>query len=80
HDADALRFLLGVVGDDRVVLGSDYPFPLGEHLPGALIDSMDDLGADRRARLLGGNALDWLGAAAETFAPARPAAETDAGR
>lgn len=30
HDADALRFLISKVGKDRVVLGSDYPFPLGE--------------------------------------------------
>lgn len=28
---------------DRVILGSDYPFPLGEHCPGSLIDSMDEL-------------------------------------
>ena len=27
---------------DRVILGSDYPFPLGEHAPGSLIDSMDE--------------------------------------
>lgn len=27
---------------DRVILGTDYPFPLGELEPGKLIDSMDD--------------------------------------
>lgn len=26
---------------DRVVLGSDYPFPLGEHHPGKLIEEVD---------------------------------------
>lgn len=25
---------------DRVILGSDYPFPLGEHHPGKLIESI----------------------------------------
>ena len=28
---------------DRIILGSDYPFPLGEHHPGKLVESMDDL-------------------------------------
>ena len=28
---------------NRVMLGSDYPFPLGEHHPGKLIESVDDL-------------------------------------
>lgn len=25
-----------------IILGSDYPFPLGEHHPGKLIDSITD--------------------------------------
>lgn len=61
HDADALRFLLGVMGDDRVCLGSDYPFPLGEAMPGALIESLPELTADARRRLLAENTLDFLG-------------------
>src|SRR5438874_2135021 len=43
HDADALRLLLRLHGADRVALGSDYPFPLGEAEPGKLIASMTDL-------------------------------------
>ena len=30
HDDRALEFLVDVIGKDRVLLGSDYPFPLGE--------------------------------------------------
>ena len=30
HDATTLRFLAEVVGEHRIALGSDYPFPLGE--------------------------------------------------
>ncbi len=26
------------VAQDRIMLGSDYPFPLGEHVPGQLIE------------------------------------------
>ncbi|MFQ5490282.1 MAG: amidohydrolase family protein, partial [Phycisphaerae bacterium] len=45
HDAEALRYLIRLVGQDRIALGSDYPFPLGEARPGQLIESMEDLSA-----------------------------------
>ena len=60
HDPDALRYLLRLIGAERVALGSDYPFPLGEAVPGAMIDAMTDLDAETRARLLGGTALEFL--------------------
>lgn len=28
---------------DKVMLGTDYPFPLGELEPGSLIESMEDI-------------------------------------
>ncbi len=61
HDADALRYLVNLLGPERVALGSDYPFPLGEHVPGRLIDSMPDFSPDVKERLLGGTALEFLG-------------------
>lgn len=42
HDEHALKYLVSTVGVDRVILGSDYPFPLGEHHPGKLIESIQD--------------------------------------
>jgi aminocarboxymuconate-semialdehyde decarboxylase len=60
HDPRALRLVLDVFGADRVALGSDYPFPLGEARPGALIQSMQ-LNAAARDRLLFGTAREWLG-------------------
>ena len=30
HDNNALEYLVKTIGKDRVLLGSDYPFPLGE--------------------------------------------------
>jgi aminocarboxymuconate-semialdehyde decarboxylase len=60
HDADALRMLLKVFGAERVALGSDYPFPLGEMHPGELIDSISDLPAESKSRLLGGTARGFL--------------------
>jgi aminocarboxymuconate-semialdehyde decarboxylase len=60
HDADALRNLIKLVGADRIALGSDYPFPLGEDHPGALIDSMPDLTPAVKERLLCGTAQEFL--------------------
>jgi aminocarboxymuconate-semialdehyde decarboxylase len=59
HDPQALHYLIDLVGADSISLGSDYPFPLGEAVPGSLIESMD-LSDDTRARLLHGTALLWL--------------------
>jgi aminocarboxymuconate-semialdehyde decarboxylase len=59
-DPRALEFLVGTMGDDRVMLGSDYPFPLGEHPVGELIRT-STLAADAKSKLLGGNAERFLG-------------------
>jgi aminocarboxymuconate-semialdehyde decarboxylase len=61
HDAEALRFLLRVFGPQRIALGSDYPFPLGEPVPGSLIESLAELTDEVRDRLLAGTALEFLG-------------------
>jgi len=60
HDARAFRLVLDLFGAERVALGSDYPFPLGESPPGALIDALG-LPATVRDRLRSGTALEWLG-------------------
>jgi aminocarboxymuconate-semialdehyde decarboxylase len=63
HDADALRYLIGLVGARRIALGTDYPFPLGEREPGRLIESMPELAPTDRARLLRETAIEFLGLA-----------------
>ena len=69
HDVDFLRYLVGLAGADRVALGTDYPFPLGEREPGKLIESIPDFTPEVRERLLSGTALDWLGLRKEDFVP-----------
>lgn len=59
-DGAALRFLADVMGEDRVMLGSDYPFPLGEEFIGELIRTADGFGDAARSKLLGGNAMEFL--------------------
>ena len=61
HDADALRLLLKLFGAERIALGSDYPFPLGEAHPGELIESMKDLSTEVKGHLLSGTAREFLG-------------------
>ncbi len=61
HDPDALGLLLKLFGAQRVALGSDYPFPLGEAHPGKLIASMKELSAKQKTRLLSGTAREFLG-------------------
>jgi len=59
HEAAKLDYLIKLVGADQVSLGSDYPFPLGEAVPGRLVESMpyDD---EIKAMLFHGSALNWL--------------------
>ncbi|MGB3017998.1 MAG: amidohydrolase family protein, partial [Ignavibacteria bacterium] len=60
HDPHALRYLVDLAGRDKVALGSDYPFPLGEHHPGKLIESAYSDDAELVEKLLWKNAADFL--------------------
>src|SRR5262249_25432469 len=60
HSARALRFVLDALGDERVVLGSDYPFRMGARDPIAALTPLA-LAATTRERLLAGNARAFLG-------------------
>ena len=66
HDPRALRLLLDVFGPGNIAIGSDYPFPLGEQRPGALVEAMG-FAPDLRDRLRFGNALRWLGREAGAY-------------
>lgn len=60
HDQAALRYLLDVAGSNKVMLGTDYPFPLGEQEPGSGIAALG-LSDSEQAQLYHGSALEWLG-------------------
>jgi len=59
HHAGMLNYMIDLMGENSIALGSDYPFPLGEHVPGHLIESMP-LDTKTKQRLLHGTALEWL--------------------
>lgn len=58
-----LRHLIEVVGADRVMAGTDYPFDMSETDPLALIDGTDGLSEADRAAIKGGNAVRVFGIA-----------------
>lgn len=60
HNADALRFLLALIGPNRIAYGTDYPFPLGDLEHGRFIEEMDDLSPAVKSQLLSQTVLDFL--------------------
>ena len=60
-DPRSLRLLTEVMGVERVMLGSDYPFPLGEQKIGALVAESAWLDEAQKARICAGNAQDFFG-------------------
>ncbi|HEX2153622.1 MAG TPA: amidohydrolase family protein [Acidimicrobiia bacterium] len=55
HDPTALAFLVERVGADRVVMGTDYPFPMGDPDPVTTVNGIPGLSDDQRQLILEGN-------------------------
>jgi aminocarboxymuconate-semialdehyde decarboxylase len=66
HDEKALRYLVDLFGREKVCLGSDYPFPLGEERPGELIEKVFT-DSETQEWLFSKSALNWLGMKREDF-------------
>lgn len=60
HDLNTLKFLVNTMGEDKICLGSDYPFPLGENHPGKLVDELAPH-QTLEEKLKYKNAEAWLG-------------------
>jgi aminocarboxymuconate-semialdehyde decarboxylase len=61
HSPEALSYLIGLVGADRVMLGSDFCFDMGYERPVEVVTSHPELSEADKARILGGNAAGLLG-------------------
>lgn len=61
HDGDALRLIVKLFAARRVCCGSDYPFPLGESVPGEAIRSAAWATSEQREAMLAGAAREFLG-------------------
>lgn len=60
HHVPMMKYLIGLVGADRVVLGSDHPADMSYAQPVEFIDRLPDLPARERDLILGGNAARLL--------------------
>jgi aminocarboxymuconate-semialdehyde decarboxylase len=48
-DVDALRLVCGMAGVDKIVLGTDYPFPIGDFEPMHIVNALPLTDAERAA-------------------------------
>jgi aminocarboxymuconate-semialdehyde decarboxylase len=60
HAAEPLRYLIRLVGADRVMLGSDYCFDMGYERPVQIVTRLRRVSLADRARILGANAARLL--------------------
>lgn len=58
-DHKMLQYVIDLVGADKVIQGSDYPFPLGEAVPGELVRSAP-LSTEQKEKIMNGGAKAWL--------------------
>jgi aminocarboxymuconate-semialdehyde decarboxylase len=59
-DHKMLQYIIDMVGADKVIQGSDYPFPLGEAVPGELVRTAP-ISEVEKEKILGLSAKNWLG-------------------
>jgi aminocarboxymuconate-semialdehyde decarboxylase len=59
HDARALQYVADLVGVDKICMGSDYPFPLGDLEMGKFMESMSFTEKEKE-QLFSGATLNWL--------------------
>ena len=60
HSSEALSYLIGLVGSDRVMVGSDYCFDMGCERPVEVVTGMENLAADDKVNVLWKNAHGLL--------------------
>ncbi|MBS3915933.1 MAG: amidohydrolase [Bacteroidetes bacterium] len=59
HDPKMLQYVMELIGPHRICMGTDYPYPLGEDIPGELIRSLD-IPDQTKQVMLADSALEWL--------------------
>jgi aminocarboxymuconate-semialdehyde decarboxylase len=66
HDERLLKFILEMQGAERICMGTDYPFPLGDLEFGKFMEGMN-LSESDLMQLFAGATLSWLGMEASDF-------------
>jgi len=66
HDIDSLKYIVDRVGSEKVCLGTDYPFPLGDLEMGKFIEE-SNMNPKDIENIMNKSTLDWLGLKKEQF-------------
>lgn len=66
HDIDMLKYIVKTVGSEKVCLGTDYPFPLGDLEIGKFIEE-SNMNQQDVENIMSKSTLDWLGLNREQF-------------
>jgi aminocarboxymuconate-semialdehyde decarboxylase len=61
HSKEALEYLIGIAGSDRIMMGSDYCFDMGYEHPVEIVTGQTALKDSEKTNILGGNARKLLG-------------------
>ncbi|RLL44831.1 amidohydrolase [Oceanobacillus piezotolerans] len=61
YEPKNLQFMIEEFGTDRIIAGSDYPFLLRETPSGKVVDHLDKLSEEEKAKIHGLNAIQFLG-------------------
>jgi aminocarboxymuconate-semialdehyde decarboxylase len=61
HSADALRYLIDFAGSGHVLLGSDYPYDMGDENPVRTVSSLAGIPEEDRSKILHENAVELFG-------------------
>jgi aminocarboxymuconate-semialdehyde decarboxylase len=61
HNSSALRYLISLAGSDHVLLGSDYPYDMGDPDPVKTVSQLPGMKAKDRQRILRENAIALFG-------------------
>ena len=56
HFAPALEYLISSMGADHVIMGTDYPYDMGDATPVTTVKSLKNVSDEDKEKILGGNA------------------------
>ena len=61
HNPDALRYLVSLAGSDHVLLGTDYPYDMGDENPVQTVSQLSRIKAADRRKIMRENAIALFG-------------------
>lgn len=61
HNPDALRYLISIAGSDHILLGSDYPYDMGDQNPVKTVSQLPRIKKEDRTKILRENAIALFG-------------------